>query len=59
VVRCFQDWFRSYGNENREFDTNGSTRARHASVNNLALEEAERKHSLAAGPASGRVFGIE
>ncbi len=43
----FQDaagaWFRAYGNENWEFDENGLMRARHASINDLAIKEGERK----------------
>lgn len=36
-------WFRSYGNENWEFDDDGLMRRRIASINDLAIEEAERK----------------
>ena len=36
-------WFRSYGNENWEFDALGHMCARHASINDLAITEAERK----------------
>ena len=36
-------WFRSYGNENWEFDAHGLMRARHASINDLPIDEAERK----------------
>ncbi len=35
-------WFRSYGNENWEFDSNGLMTARHASINDLAIAPAER-----------------
>jgi hypothetical protein len=35
-------WFRSYGNENWEFDSNGLMTARHASINDLAITAAER-----------------
>jgi nuclear transport factor 2 (NTF2) superfamily protein len=35
-------WFRSYGNENWEFDADGLMQARHASINDLAIAEAER-----------------
>lgn len=35
-------WFRSYGNENWEFDANGLMMRRHASINDLAITEAER-----------------
>jgi len=34
--------FRSYGNENWEFDSNGLMTARHASINDLAITSAER-----------------
>ena len=36
-------WFRSYGNENWEFDELGLMRRRHASINDLVITEAERK----------------
>ncbi len=36
-------WFRSYGNENWEFDGNGLMRLRFASINDLAILEGERK----------------
>jgi nuclear transport factor 2 (NTF2) superfamily protein len=35
-------WFRSYGNEMWEFDAHGLMRARHASINDLAIAEGER-----------------
>jgi nuclear transport factor 2 (NTF2) superfamily protein len=35
-------WFRSYGNENWEFDATGLMYARHASINDLAIPEADR-----------------
>jgi len=37
-------WFRAYGNENWEFDENGLMRARHASINDLPIREADRKY---------------
>ena len=37
------NWFRAYGNENWEFDENGLMTARHASINDLAISESERK----------------
>jgi uncharacterized protein len=44
-------WFRSYGNENWEFDENGLMRQRHASINDLPISPAERKyHWPAPGP---------
>jgi nuclear transport factor 2 (NTF2) superfamily protein len=36
-------WFRSYGNENWEFDEQGLMRRRHASINDLLISEDERK----------------
>jgi len=35
-------WFRSYGNENWEFDENGLMRVRHASINDLPIKEEDR-----------------
>ncbi len=36
-------WYRSYGNENWEFDRDGLMRRRLASINDLAIEAADRK----------------
>ncbi|WP_417611753.1 DUF1348 family protein [Owenweeksia hongkongensis] len=36
-------WFRSYGNELWEFDENGFMRKRFASINELAIDEKDRK----------------
>jgi nuclear transport factor 2 (NTF2) superfamily protein len=45
------NWFRSYGNENWEFDANGLMRFRHASINDLAIADADRKfHWDRSGP---------
>ena len=38
------NWFRSYGNENWEFDENGLSTARHASINDLPIREEDRKY---------------
>jgi uncharacterized protein len=35
-------WFRSYGNENWEFDENGLMARRHASINDLPIREEDR-----------------
>lgn len=44
-------WFRSYGNENWEFDENGLMARRFASINDLPIREHERKyHWEASGP---------
>ena len=37
-------WFRSYGNENWEFDERGLMRRRIASINDLPIKESERKY---------------
>ena len=37
-------WFRSYGNENWEFDEQGLMRLRIASINDLPIKESERKY---------------
>jgi len=45
------NWFRSYGNENWEFDERGLMRRRIASINDLPIKAAERKfHWPAPGP---------
>ena len=36
-------WYRSYGNENWEFDEDGLMRLRIASINDLPIKESERK----------------
>ncbi|MGH1385646.1 DUF1348 family protein [Kordia sp.] len=36
-------WFRAYGNENWEFDENGLMQKRYASINDLAINESDRK----------------
>jgi uncharacterized protein len=38
------NWFRSYGNENWEFDGEGLMRVRLASINDLPISESERKY---------------
>jgi uncharacterized protein len=44
-------WFRSYGNENWEFDAAGLMRRRHASINDLPIAAGERRYHWAApGP---------
>ncbi|WP_114820672.1 DUF1348 family protein [Chryseobacterium sp. KLBC 52] len=37
------NWFRAYGNENWEFDENGLMAKRYASINDLAIQEEDRK----------------
>ena len=36
------NWFRSYGNENWEFDERGLMQRRYASINDLPIQEADR-----------------
>ena len=36
-------WYRAYGNENWEFDSNGLMSHRHASINDVEISEADRK----------------
>ncbi len=43
-------WYRSYGNENWEFDEQGLMRRRIASINDLAIAPAERKYHWPSGP---------
>lgn len=38
------NWFRSYGNENWEFDEQGLMRRRLASINDLPIKETDRKY---------------
>src|ERR1700746_3509883 len=38
------NWFRSYGNENWEFDEHGLMRRRSASINDAPIAEGERKY---------------
>ncbi|MEY4607087.1 MAG: hypothetical protein RLY45_1847, partial [Actinomycetota bacterium] len=43
-------WFRSYGNENWEFDENGLMRLRYASINDRPISASERKYHWSLGP---------
>jgi nuclear transport factor 2 (NTF2) superfamily protein len=43
------NWFRSYGNENWQFDEAGLMRVRHASINDLAIVESERRYDWPLG----------
>jgi len=38
------NWFRSFGNENWEFDQNGQMKRRIASINDLPIKEGDRKY---------------
>jgi nuclear transport factor 2 (NTF2) superfamily protein len=43
------NWFRSYGNENWEFDGQGLMVVRHASINDLPITESERTYHWTLG----------
>jgi hypothetical protein len=43
------NWFRSYGNENWEFDDAGLMRLRLASINDLPIKEVDRKYGWPLG----------
>ncbi len=45
-----RQWFRSYGNENWEFDAQGLMRRRFASINDLPIAESDRKYHWPQGP---------
>ncbi|MEU0697834.1 nuclear transport factor 2 family protein [Streptomyces niveus] len=49
-------WWRSYGNELWEFDENGLMRRREASINDLRIEESERR---VFGPRPESEHGVE
>ncbi len=52
-------WFRAYGNELWEFDEDGLMRRREASINDVGIEEFERKfHWPLSGPRPGNDAGI-
>jgi nuclear transport factor 2 (NTF2) superfamily protein len=42
-------WFRSYGNENWEFAPDGLMQTRHASINDIAIEPADRRYQWPLG----------
>ena len=50
-------WWRSYGNENWEFDEHGYMRRREASINDVAISPEERR-IFGPRPASERALGI-
>lgn len=43
-------WYRSYGNENWQFDEIGLMAFRHASINDMPIDESERKFHWPLGP---------
>lgn len=53
AYECHDDsgnWYRSYGNENWEFDDEGLMRVRLASINDLPIKEEARKYHWPLGP---------
>lgn len=44
------NWFRAHGNENWEFDERGLMRRREASINDVPIEESDRKFLWGEGP---------
>lgn len=51
-------WFRSYGNENWEFDEHGLMRRRIASINDLPIAESDRKFHWPLGRRPGDHPGL-
>lgn len=61
AYECHDDsgnWYRSYGNENWEFDQNGLMRRRFASINDLPINEADRKYHWPLGRRPDEVPGL-
>jgi nuclear transport factor 2 (NTF2) superfamily protein len=52
------NWFRSYGNENWEFDERGLMRRRIASINDLPIRESERKYRWPLGRRPDELPGL-
>ena len=52
------NWFRSYGNENWEFDEHGFMRRRIASINDQPIQESERKYRWPLGPRPADHVGL-
>jgi nuclear transport factor 2 (NTF2) superfamily protein len=44
------NWFRAYGNENWEFDGEGLMRRREASINDVPIQESDRRFHWPQGP---------
>jgi uncharacterized protein len=51
-------WFRSYGNENWAFNDAGLMTHRHASINDLPINESERKYHWAQGRRPDEQAGL-
>ncbi|MFK7816999.1 MAG: DUF1348 family protein [Gammaproteobacteria bacterium] len=52
------NWFRSYGNENWEFDEGGLMRKRQASINDVPIKKSERKFLWEKGPRPSDFPGL-
>ncbi len=52
------EWFRSYGNENWEFDQNGLMQRRYASINDLSIQETDRKFHWPQGRRPDEHLGL-
>ena len=52
-------WFRSYGNENWEFDELGMMKARHASINDVVISGSRAAVSVGVGTQTRRSFRFE
>ena len=56
---ALRQWFRAYGNELWEFDDEGLMRRREASINDIPIEDEQRRfHWLAPGPRPVDDIGI-
>ena len=52
------NWFRSYGNENWEFNESGFMHRRIASINDLPIQEGERKYHWPLGRRPDEHVGL-
>lgn len=52
-------WFRAYGNEQWEFDEHGLMRRREASINDVAIEESDRRFRWELGPRPAEHPGLK
>jgi len=52
------NWFRSYGNENWEFDERGLMQRRIASINDVGIGTADRKLDWPVGPRPADYAGL-
>jgi uncharacterized protein len=53
-------WWRSYGNELWEFDEHGLMRRREASINDVSIDESERRiHGPRAADENGKIYPLQ